>query len=259
MSSASSWFRTRRAAICVVVMGFLASCAPATTPPAPPVTVFAAASLTDALGEIATAYEAQSGQPVRLSFAASGAIARQVEAGAPADVVVLADETWMDKLQTADLLAAGSRTDLLANTLVLIAAADSANMGEPFAWLARTDGKLVIGDPDSVPAGDYARTWLRKTGQWQGLQSRLVTAADVRAVRTFVERGEAGLGVVYRSDTVGVSTVRIVGGPDAADQPEILYPAAATHAGVQRGAAFLRYLRGPEARRIFVAHGFAPI
>jgi molybdate transport system substrate-binding protein len=234
----------------------LAACGPSEKSSTAPVTVFAAASLTDALGEIATAYERASGQSVRLSFAASGAVARQIQAGAPADVVVLADETWMDRLQAADAVAPGTRIDLLRNTLVVISPADAAPGGDPFARLATTGGKIAIGDPDSVPAGDYARTWLQSTGRWEGLQPYIVTAADVRAVRTFVERGEAALGIVYRSDTVGATGVRIVAEPPPAQQPSILYPAAATRNGAARGRAFLAFLQGPEARRILAARGF---
>ncbi|CAN5421089.1 molybdate ABC transporter substrate-binding protein [soil metagenome] len=238
---------------------FVAACSPRDKAPSAPVTVFAAASLTDALGEIAAAYERTSGQTVRLSFGASGSIARQIQAGAPADVVVLADPVWMERLQAADLLAPGTRADLLRNRLVLIAAADARTGADPFAWLSETDGKLVIGDPESVPAGAYARTWLQTTGRWNGLQTRIVTAADVRAVRTFVERGEAGLGIVYRSDTIGAPAVKIVAEPAVSDQPAIVYPVASTRAGALRAAPFLAFLHGPEAARIFAAHGFEPI
>ena len=237
----------------------VAGCAPPANAPVEPVTVFAAASLTDALGEIARAHERASGQPVRLSFGASGAIARQVQAGAPADVVLLADPVWMDRLEGAGLLAMGSRVDLLRNALVLIAAADAETGTDPFAWLATRNGRIVIGDPGSVPAGAYARDWLKASGQWDALQDRIVTASDVRAVRTFVERGEASLGVVYRSDTVGAEGVRIVGEPEADARPEIVYPAASTVAGADRAGAFMAFLRGPEAARIFIANGFEPI
>ena len=222
-------------------------------------TVFAAASLTDALEDIAADYEGTSGRTVRLSFAASGAVARQVQAGAPADVVILADEVWMDQLQAAEAIAPSTRHDLLRNTLVVIAKAEAAPMRDPFAALATSGDKIVIGDPDSVPAGAYARSWFKATDRWDALQPHLVTAADVRAVRTFVQRGEAALGVVYRSDTVGATGVAIVAEPEPAQQPVIVYPAAATPAGVGRGRAFLAYLKGPEARRIFAAHGFTPL
>ena len=236
-----------------------AACAPAEKTPVAPVTVFAAASLTDALGEIATAYERTSGQSVRLSFAASGAVARQVQAGAPADVVFLADPAWMDRLETAGILAPGSRVDLLRNHLVVIAPVGLDTGADPFIWLAETNGRLAIGDPESVPAGSYARAWLAATGRWPGLQDRLVTASDVRAVRTFVQRKEAGLGIVYLSDTIGAPGVKVVARPAVADQPSILYPAAVTLAGKVRSAAFMTFLRSLEAQRIFVARGFEPI
>lgn len=237
----------------------VAACSPGPRAPASPITVFAAASLTDALGKIAAAYETATSQAVRLSFGASGAVARQVQAGAPADLVVLADPVWMDRLQASEVLAPDSRIDLVKNRLVLIAPVSAAIGADPFAWLSDTKGKLVIGDPDSVPAGNYARTWLRKTGRWNGIQPSIVTAADVRSVRTFVERGEAGLGVIYRSDTVGAPGVKIVGAPAAVDQPTIIYPAAMTRNGAKTARGFMDFLRGPEAARIFAAHGFDPV
>lgn len=258
-SLAISQFSSRRALLAGLLGGLcLAACSPSDTIPAAPVTVFAAASLTDALGEIATAYERASGQPVRLSFAASGAVARQVQAGAPADVVILADTVWMDRLQAADRLAPNTRSELLRNTLVVIAPADATTSADPLGALTAGRGKLAIGDPESVPAGDYARTWLRASGRWEELQPNIVTAADVRAVRTFVERGEAALGIVYRSDTVGVPGVKIVVEPPAAEQPSIVYPVAATREAAGTAGAFLAFLTGPEATRIFVAHGFRP-
>lgn len=237
----------------------LAACSPERHVAPEPVTVFAAASLTDALGEIATAYQAETGQVVRLSFAASGAVARQVEAGAPADVVILADRPWMDRLSKADRIVPASRIDLLGNRLVLISAADTLVEGEPLAWLQRTGGRLAVGDPESVPAGAYARTWLQGAGQWQALQPRLVTAADVRAVRTFVARGEAVLGVVYRSDAVGVAGVRVVLEPPPSQQPEIVYPAALTPTATAGAAPFMAHLRSPEAAAVFRRHGFEPL
>lgn len=256
-SLAISRFSSRRVFLAGLLGGvFVAACSPPENTPVAPVTVFAAASLTDALGEIATAYERASGQSVRLSFAASGAVARQIQAGAPADVVILADTVWMDRLQAADRLAPETRSDLLRNTLVVIAPADAPTGADPLGVLAAGRGKLAIGDPDSVPAGDYARTWLRASGRWEHLQSNIVTAADVRAVRTFVERGEAALGIVYRSDAIGAAGVRIVIEPPEAEQPSIVYPAAATREAAGNAEAFLAFLTGPEATRIFVAHGF---
>ena len=241
-----------------LVLVALAACSP--TPSSRPedtVTVFAAASLTDALTEIAADYERANGLHVRLSFAASGAVARQVQAGAPADVVILADPVWMDRLAAAGRLGP-QRFDLLANDLVVIAPAGAAVSGDPFAALS-AGSRLAIGDPESVPAGAYARTWLQATGRWDAVRERLVFAADVRGVRAFVARHEAALGVVYRSDVVGQDKVRIVLEPPPSEQPAIVYPAAETADSGAGGRAFLDYLRTPRAAAIFRRHGFEPV
>ena len=236
----------------------LAGCSP--TPSSRPedtVTVFAAASLTDALTEIAADYERANGSHVRLSFAASGALARQVQAGAPADVVILADPVWMDRLAAAGRLGE-RRFDLLGNDLVVIAPAEAAVSEDPFATLP-AGSRVAIGDPESVPAGAYARTWLQATGRWEAVRERRVFAADVRGVRAFVARHEAALGVVYRSDVVGQDEVRIVLEPPPPEQPAILYPAAETADGGAEGRAFLDHLRTPRAAAIFRRHGFEPV
>ena len=235
----------------------LAACSP--TPSSGPeatVTVFAAASLTDALTEIAADYERDEGTRVRLSFGASGAVARQVEAGAPADVVILADPIWMDRLAAAGRLDE-QRFDLLANSLVVIAPVDAAASQDVFEALSG-GGRLAIGTPESVPAGAYARTWLQATGRWKAVQDRLVFAADVRGVRAFVARHEAALGIVYRSDVVGQDAVRIVLEPPPEEQPAIVYPAAGTADDGADGRAFLDYLRTPRATAVFRRHGFEP-
>jgi molybdate transport system substrate-binding protein len=221
--------------------------------------VFAAASLTDALGEIAGDYERKTGRAVRLSFAATGAVARQVEAGAPAEIVVLADKPWMDRLQSAGRIQSASRFDLLGNRLVLITSRETMVKGDPLDWLRQTGGRLVIGDPDSVPAGAYAKEWLQKAGRWDDLASSLATAADVRAVRAFVARGEAQLGVVYRSDATGFDDVRVAAEPPSAEQPAIVYPAALTTAATPAASTFLDHLRSQQAAAIFRRHGFEPL
>ena len=241
-----------------LVLVALAACSP--TPSSRPedtVTVFAAASLTDALTEIAADYERTEESRVRLSFAASGAVARQVEAGAPADVVILADPVWMDRLAAAGRLGE-RRFDLLGNDLVVIAPAEAAVSEDPFATLP-AGSRVAIGDPESVPAGAYARTWLQATGRWEAVRERLVFAADVRGVRAFVARHEAALGVVYRSDVVGQDEVRIVLEPPPPEQPAILYPAAETADGGAEGRAFLDHLRTPRAAAIFRRHGLEPV
>lgn len=241
-----------------MALAVLSACSPHPRAPTAPLTVFAAASLTDALSELATTYQQRSGRPVRLSFAASGAVARQVEAGAPADVVVLADGKWMDRLSTAGRIQPTSRIDLLGNRLVVIAAPDARIEGEPLDWVKRNGAKLVIGDPDSVPAGSYAREWLQGRGLWGEMQPALVTAADVRAVRGFVARGEAQLGVVYRSDATGFDEVKVVQEPPASEQPAIVYPAALTTGASDGADAFLAFLRTPEAAAVFRRYGFEP-
>lgn len=234
----------------------LAACTPAAPPrPEATVTVFAAASLTDALTELAADYERNEGPAVRLSLGASGAVARQVQAGAPADVVILADSEWMDRLGAAGRIT--RRVNLLRNDLVVIAQARAADQTDPFAPLAQ-GGRLAIGDPDSVPAGAYARTWLQTSGRWAAVKDRLVFGADVRAVRAFVARGEAALGVVYRSDVVRRTDIRIVMEPRAAEQPAIVYPAAEVTGGGRKAQAFLDYLATPAAASVFRRHGFMP-
>lgn len=232
----------------------VSACAPSRTER--PLTVFAAASLTDALTEIAALWEAVRGQAVRLSFASSGEVARQIEAGAPADVVIMADPVWMDRLAASGSIAPDSRGDLLLNRLVVIAPADAPVAADPFAALLTGEGRLVIGDPESVPAGTYARQMLRDLGLWERLQPRIVTAADVRAARGFVERGEAALGIVYRSDATGVAGVRVVLEPGSEVQPRIVYPVALTPDATETGAAFLAFLVTPAARDIFMRAGF---
>lgn len=246
-----------KAALVSLALIALAGCTPATpSGSTATVTVFAAASLTDALTEIAADYERDEGAAVRLSFGASGAVARQVQAGAPADVVILADTEWMDRLDAAGRITE-RRTDLLRNALVVIARTGADDRQDPFGMLAE-DGRLAIGDPESVPAGTYARTWLQTSGRWDAVKDRLVFGSDVRAVRAFVARGEAALGVVYRSDVVGRTDIRIVLEPPAAEQPAIVYPAAEVVGGGREAQAFLDYLGTPAAAAVFRRYGFEP-
>lgn len=224
-------------------------------------TVFAAASMTDALETLAATWRERSGHDVRLSFAGSGSVARQVEAGAPADLVVLADDVWMDRLEQAGRLRTGSRRDLVGNRLALIGPAETEPTYpiEAAAWLGQGDGRIAIGDPQSVPAGAYAREWLIKIGLWDEIRPRLVMASDVRSVRAFVARGEAALGVVYRSDATNVGTVKIVAEPAPSDQPRIRYPAALTADAGPNAAALLQFLVSKDAGAVFRRLGFEPL
>jgi molybdate transport system substrate-binding protein len=226
----------------------------------PPVTVFAAASLKNALDEVGAAFAASGGAPVRFSYAASSAIARQIEQGAPADLFISADSAWMDYLQARGLIVAGSRRDLLTNHLALIAPADSTThlrigKGMPIA-AALGSGRLAIAGPE-VPAGKYGREALAKLGVLESVKDRLAPAENVRAALAFVAQGATPLGIVYDTDARIEPKVRIVGlFPDASHAP-IVYPAALTAASHSRdAAAFLRFLAGPEAGAVFRKYGF---
>ncbi|MBP7651654.1 MAG: molybdate ABC transporter substrate-binding protein [Phenylobacterium sp.] len=225
-----------------------------------PVTVFAAASLKNALDEVGVAYAAKTSGAARFSYAGSSAIARQIEQGAPADVYISADSDWMDYLAGKKLIVPGSRRDLLTNHLALIAPADakvSLKIGKGMRLaLALGAGRLAVAGPD-VPAGRYAKASLIKLGAWNSVSGKLVQAENVRAALQFVARGEAPLGIVYDTDAKVEPRVRIVGLFPDASHPPIVYPAALVAGGRNpRAQAFLAFLRGPEARAVFRKYGF---
>ncbi len=238
--------------------------APARAAEAPPGTgtlvVFAAASLTEALDALDGAFTAQTRIPVKTSYAASSVLAKQIEAGAPADVFFSADHQWMDYLEQRQLLRAGTRRDVLGNALVLIAPADSTvqlKIAPGFALAAALgDGRLASADPDSVPAGLYARAALVKLGVWDSVQSHLARAENVRAALAYVARGEAPLGIVYLTDAQAEKRIRIVDVFPEDTHPPILYPAAATARARAQAQKYLEFLSGPEAREIFRRYGF---
>ncbi len=226
--------------------------------------VFAAASLTDALGEVDRAFTARTHIRIRASFAASSVLAKQIEAGAPAQVFLSADLAWMDYLQKRELLRRGSQRGVMGNTLVLIAPADSAVHLRiaPHFDLAGTlgGGRLATGDPDSVPVGKYARAALEQLGVWDSVAPRLVRAENVRMALEYVARGEAVLGIVYRTDAQAEKRVRVVDTFPADTYPPIIYPAAVT-AGAQgqEAARFVAFLSSAEAQAIFARYGFTPL
>ena len=229
----------------------------------PELLVFAAASLTNVLGELSPAFEKDSGVTVKFSFAASSALARQIESGAAADVFVSADQEWMDYLQTRELLNKASRRDLVGNRLVLIAPADSKaslKIGPNFPLLAALgNGRLSTGDPDTVPVGKYARAALTSLGVWDSIEPRLVRAENVRSAMMFVSRGEAPLGIVYSTDALVESKVRVVDTfPDGTHAP-ITYPAAATKAAKRDADAYLTYLSGVSASATWKKFGFVDL
>ncbi len=224
------------------------------------VTVFAAASLTDALQTIGKDYQAKTGHTVAFSFAASSALAKQIEASKGADVFASADSDWMDYLDSRGFIAHETRKNLLGNHLVLIAPADSpvTLAIAPHFDLAGAlkGGRLAIADPDSVPAGKYARTALETLGVWNGVVDHLVQAENVRVALAYVARGEAPLGIVYASDAQSEPRVRIAGTiPDSSHQP-IIYPFALTKEAAPAAKSFLDFLSSADAKSIFTKHGF---
>ena len=222
--------------------------------------VFAAASLTNVVGELSTAWSAKSGVPVKNSFAASSLLARQIEAGGRADAFISADQEWMDYLQARNLIDKSARRNLVGNRLVLIAPADSKVELKiaPGFDLAGTLGKrrLATGDPDTVPVGRYARSALVSLGVWDEIQDRLVRADNVRSAMTFVALGEVPLGIVYATDAKVDSKVRIVDTFPENTHPPITYPGAAIKGSRGDAREFLEFLASPQARDIWVKHGF---
>ena len=224
------------------------------------ITVFAAASLTDALKEIGGIYKAKTGNDAVMSFAASSALARQVEASGGADIFMSADNDWMDYLDNKGLVQHDTRKALLGNRLVLVAPRDIAVTLEIKNHMdllgALKGGRLALADPDSVPAGKYARTALTQLGVWNAVVNHLVNAENVRVALAYVSRGEAPLGIVYSTDALSDKGVRIVGTfPDDTHAP-IVYPAALVKDAKPEAKAFLDFLSGPEARAIFEKDGF---
>ena len=240
---------------------FATSAAIAAEQPSQPLIIFAAASLTDSLQKVSDAYTKASGAPVKLSFAASSALAKQIESGARADVFFSADQEWMNYLDQRQLIRKESRTDLLGNQLVLIAPRDSKvalklSPGAPILAALGERGKLATGDPDSVPVGKYAKAALTTLNLWDPLQSRLARAENVRVALTYVARGEAPLGIVYATDAAIEPRVRIVDQFPENTHPPITYPVAQTRSAAANAASFLEFLRSPAAQSIFTAAGF---
>jgi molybdate transport system substrate-binding protein len=239
--------------------GLLAAVLMAGAAHAAPLTVFAAASLKNALDEVGAEYEKAGGE-VRFSYAASSAIARQIEQGAPADIYVSADVDWMNYLAARKLIVTASRRDLLTNRLALIAPADSkvalkVGKGMPIAK-ALGQGRLALAGPD-VPAGKYARASLAALGVWDGVSGKLVQAENVRAALQFVARGETPLGIVYDTDAKVEPKVRIVGLFPEGAHPRIVYPAAIVAGSRNPDAAkFLAFMGSPKAAAVFRKYGF---
>lgn len=244
-------------ALCVALGGARAA-APA--PGAP--LVLAAASLQESLGAVADRWTARGHPRPVLSFAASSALARQIAAGAPADLFISADEAWMDDVAARGLIAPRARANLVRNALVIVGAAGSApiNLGDRRRLAATLSaGPLAMADPEAVPAGRYGKAALQSLGVWESAASHVVRAENVRAALALVERGAARYGIVYATDARAAKSVRVVATFAAASHPPIVYPLARLTAAKSADAeGFRRYLLSAEARTIFRSFGFMP-
>lgn len=226
------------------------------------ITVFAAASLTNAMQDIAAQYQKEKNVEVAASFASSSTLARQIDAGAPADLFISADQKWMDYAVEKGTIKTDTRETLLGNSLVVVAPAASKQgdiiIDAKTDWVSLLKGgRLAVGDPDHVPAGIYAKEALQKLGAWDSLSHKLAPAEDVRGALALVERDEAPLGIVYGSDAVAGKGVKVVGTFPGDAHKKVEYPMA-----IVKGhdnptvTAFYRYLKGPEAAKVFQKYGF---
>ena len=231
--------------------------------PRKPVLVFAASSLTNVVDELGQAFTSSTGIPVKASYAASSALAKQVEAGAPADVFFSADIDWVDYLDRRKLLKPGTRRDVVANRLVLIAPRDShvrIKIAPHFDLAgALGEGKLATGDPDSVPVGKYAKAALQKLGVWDSVSSHVVPAENVRSALAFVARGEAALGIVYATDAKADDRVKVLDVFPESTHPPIAYPIALTAGASADAARFTAFVTSAAASKIFSKYGFQPL
>lgn len=246
----------RHSSVSLILSLFLACSAGAAG--AAEIVVFAAASLTNALTEIAKAYESANGDQVKTSFAASSTLAKQVENGAPADLFISADLKWMDYLDGKGKIDGSSRVNLLGNELVLV-----APKGQGFAvklekgadLAAAFQGKLCTGETGSVPVGIYAKEALQNLDMWENIKARIVGAEDVRAALAFVERGECAAGIVYASDAQASSKVETLAAIPTDSHAPIVYPAGLVSQSAP-AQAFLEYLQGDAAAALFRKYGF---
>jgi len=247
----------RGALLALLALTATASAAPPRKAPL----VLAAASLQESLTEAGAAWAALGHARPILSFAASSALARQIEAGAPADLFVSADEPWMDEIARKGLVRPRTRVSFLANRLVLIAPVASATRltiarNFPIAR-ALGNGRLAMADPDAVPAGKYGKAALTSLGVWAGVAPRVARAENVRAALALVERGEAPLGIVYATDARASKKVRILGVFPAASHPPITYPLAVLKSATSPDAeGFRQFLISRPGKAIFARYGF---
>lgn len=270
VSISASWFVTlilmnilRRA--CLAGIAFFGSCQSvfAADPTSMSITVFGAASLTNVLQDLGDNFTKQTSVPIKFSFAASSALAHQIENGAPADVFFSADVDWMDFLQKRNLLRPLTRHNVVGNRLVLIGPTDSPlklKIAPNFALLeALGSGRLATGDPDSVPVGRYAQAALTQLGVWAQVAPRMVRADSVRSALAFVDRGEVPLAIVYETDALVDKHVRVIDVFPPSSHAPIVYPIALTATAGAAAAAFVTFVRGPAGDATFKAYGFLPL
>ncbi|HEY7799610.1 MAG TPA: molybdate ABC transporter substrate-binding protein [Hyphomonadaceae bacterium] len=260
--------KTRRLALAGMAAAMIVSCrptevaAPPAAAPEAPVRVFAAASLTDVLKTIGESYVAAGHPAPVLNFAASSELSRQIGQGAEVDIFISADEAWMDYLAERKLIDPATRATLLTNTLVLIAPADKPITVEIRNGMdlkaALKGGKLAIANPDSVPAGKYAKEALEHFGAWAGVEAETARTENVRAALRFVEQGEAAAGIVYATDARAAgAAVTVVATFPPGSHTAVTYPAAIVPGkGARAGKGFLAFLGSPEATSIFESAGF---
>jgi len=258
-TSRRRWIKLATAALSAAWLGL--SSAPVPAFAADKIVVFAAASMKNALDNADAAFTKETRKEVAVSYAASGPLAKQLENGAPADVFISADTNWMDYVASKKLIKDDSRVNLLGNKLVLVAAKDKAKpveikQGLDLAGLLG-DGRLAIGQPESVPAGKYGKTALEKLGIWASVEKKIAGAESVRAALALVSRGEAPYGIVYQTDVSADPGVAVVGTFPADSHPPILYPIAITssskNADVQ---AYFDFLKSAKAVPFFEHEGF---
>lgn len=225
------------------------------------VTVFAAASMKNALDSLNAEWTKETGNETTVSYAASSALAKQIEAGAPADVFISADLAWMDYVADKKLVKDGTRSNLLGNRIVLVAPADKAKQVEikkdfDLAGLVG-DGRLAMGAVDSVPAGKYGKAALEKLGVWSSVEKKVAGAESVRAALLLVSRGEAPYGIVYQTDAAADPGVAIVGTFPEDSHPPIIYPVAVLSSSASPAAsAYLDFLKSAKAKPFFEKQGF---
>lgn len=223
------------------------------------VTLYAAASLNNALTEISTNFENEKKIHIKTSFASSSSLAKQIEAGAPAEIFASADKKWMDYLDARGLIDKSSRKDILGNTLVFISPKDQVvrvKMDKNFKLADAFTGKLCMGAPDNVPAGIYGKQALQSMQWWPRVESRIVGAEDVRSALIFVERGECSLGIVYETDANVSKKVVIDERFPANTHDPIIYPFALTPQASASAKNFFKYLQGNAAKGVFSRYGF---